>query len=264
TARGCGWQKIGAFVNLAAYYFVGLPAAIILTFLFHFGGKVRESSLSGIFHCQLHCVTDATSPFAGPLDRNHIGEWSSSTAAISYNHEDRLGPRSKSKTFSTFQSLGAITLIDKSLLSQAEKARYRVHASSIPTVMMNLTRSITTRTRACLFSFLISLCILLSYTSYQSTGWSSLCASTFPLLGALVFAGLIIAILRTTLVAWITVLVLLVFAGKRRRVLVVEGRKITTDIAVFLVKVVIKEKGLLAVACATILSSMAFGFVKES
>ncbi|KAK3005678.1 hypothetical protein RJ639_016542 [Escallonia herrerae] len=136
TARGCGWQKIGAFVNLAAYYFVGLPAAIILTFLFHFGGKVRESSLSGIFHCQLHCVTDATSPFAGPLDRNHIGEWSSSTAAISYNHEDRLGPRSKSKTFSTFQSLGAITLIDKSLLSQAEKARYRVHASSIPTVMV--------------------------------------------------------------------------------------------------------------------------------
>ncbi|XP_059640443.1 protein DETOXIFICATION 16-like [Cornus florida] len=38
-ARGCGWQKIGAFVNLGAYYLVGLPSAIILTFVFHFGGK---------------------------------------------------------------------------------------------------------------------------------------------------------------------------------------------------------------------------------
>ncbi|XP_059659112.1 protein DETOXIFICATION 16-like [Cornus florida] len=38
-ARGCGWQKIGAFVNLGAYYFVGLPCAIILTFVFHLGGK---------------------------------------------------------------------------------------------------------------------------------------------------------------------------------------------------------------------------------
>ncbi|KAI9174554.1 hypothetical protein LWI28_019158 [Acer negundo] len=39
TARGCGWQKIGAYVNLGAYYLAGLPTAIILTFVFHFGGK---------------------------------------------------------------------------------------------------------------------------------------------------------------------------------------------------------------------------------
>ncbi|XP_057952474.1 protein DETOXIFICATION 16-like isoform X1 [Malania oleifera] len=39
TARGCGWQKMGAFVNLGAYYLLGLPSAIILTFVFHFGGK---------------------------------------------------------------------------------------------------------------------------------------------------------------------------------------------------------------------------------
>ncbi|XP_057479937.1 protein DETOXIFICATION 16-like isoform X2 [Actinidia eriantha] len=38
-ARGCGWQKIGAFVNLGAYYLIGLPSAIILTFVFHFGVK---------------------------------------------------------------------------------------------------------------------------------------------------------------------------------------------------------------------------------
>ncbi|KAH0762490.1 hypothetical protein KY290_018563 [Solanum tuberosum] len=39
TARGCGWQKLGALVNLGAYYLVGLPSAVILTFVFHLGGK---------------------------------------------------------------------------------------------------------------------------------------------------------------------------------------------------------------------------------
>ncbi|KAL7211748.1 hypothetical protein ACSBR2_014583 [Camellia fascicularis] len=44
-AIGCGWQKLGAFVNLGAYYLIGLPSAIILTFVFHFGvmaGKARD------------------------------------------------------------------------------------------------------------------------------------------------------------------------------------------------------------------------------
>ncbi|KAF8407732.1 hypothetical protein HHK36_006867 [Tetracentron sinense] len=39
TARGCGWQTIGAFVNLGAYYLVGIPSAILLAFVFHFGGR---------------------------------------------------------------------------------------------------------------------------------------------------------------------------------------------------------------------------------
>lgn len=39
TARGCGWQKIGAFVNLGSYYLVGIPCAILLAFVFHIGGK---------------------------------------------------------------------------------------------------------------------------------------------------------------------------------------------------------------------------------
>lgn len=38
-ARGCGWQNIGAFVNLGAYYIVGIPSAILLAFVFHIGGK---------------------------------------------------------------------------------------------------------------------------------------------------------------------------------------------------------------------------------
>lgn len=39
TARGCGWQKIGAFVNLGAYYGVGIPCAVLLSFVFRIGGK---------------------------------------------------------------------------------------------------------------------------------------------------------------------------------------------------------------------------------
>nr|POE93945.1 protein detoxification 16 [Quercus suber] len=39
NARGCGWQKIGAYINLGSYYIVGIPAAILLAFVFHFEGK---------------------------------------------------------------------------------------------------------------------------------------------------------------------------------------------------------------------------------
>lgn len=38
--RGCGRQKIGAFINLGAYYFVGIPMAIFLAFFQGIGGKV--------------------------------------------------------------------------------------------------------------------------------------------------------------------------------------------------------------------------------
>lgn len=39
ATRGCGQQKIGAFVNLGAYYLVGIPCSLLLTFVYHFGGK---------------------------------------------------------------------------------------------------------------------------------------------------------------------------------------------------------------------------------
>ncbi|GAA0159555.1 transporter [Lithospermum erythrorhizon] len=39
TARGCGWQKIGAIVNLGAYYLLGIPTSILLAFIYHIGGK---------------------------------------------------------------------------------------------------------------------------------------------------------------------------------------------------------------------------------
>lgn len=40
VARGCGWQKIGAIVNLGAYYLVGIPAALCFAFVYHLGGMV--------------------------------------------------------------------------------------------------------------------------------------------------------------------------------------------------------------------------------
>ncbi|QCD85415.1 multidrug resistance protein [Vigna unguiculata] len=39
TARGCGWQKKGAFINLGSYYLVGIPSAIFFSFVMHIGGK---------------------------------------------------------------------------------------------------------------------------------------------------------------------------------------------------------------------------------
>ncbi|KAL2531634.1 MATE efflux family protein [Abeliophyllum distichum] len=39
VARGCGWQHIGAYVNLGAYYLVGIPVAFVLGFIVHLKGK---------------------------------------------------------------------------------------------------------------------------------------------------------------------------------------------------------------------------------
>ncbi|XP_022759955.1 protein DETOXIFICATION 14-like [Durio zibethinus] len=39
VARGTGWQKIGAYVNLGAYYLVGIPVAAALCFALNLRGK---------------------------------------------------------------------------------------------------------------------------------------------------------------------------------------------------------------------------------
>ncbi|XP_022769620.1 protein DETOXIFICATION 8-like [Durio zibethinus] len=39
VARGTGWQHIGAYVNLGAYYLVGIPVAALLCFVLHFRGQ---------------------------------------------------------------------------------------------------------------------------------------------------------------------------------------------------------------------------------
>ncbi|XP_038892623.1 protein DETOXIFICATION 12-like [Benincasa hispida] len=38
-ARGCGWQHIGAYVNLGAFYLCGVPVAALLGFLVHLRGR---------------------------------------------------------------------------------------------------------------------------------------------------------------------------------------------------------------------------------
>ncbi|XP_020237997.1 protein DETOXIFICATION 12 isoform X1 [Cajanus cajan] len=38
-ARGCGWQHIGVYVNLGAFYLCGIPASASLAFLAKLGGK---------------------------------------------------------------------------------------------------------------------------------------------------------------------------------------------------------------------------------
>jgi Na+-driven multidrug efflux pump len=43
---GCGKQKIGAAINLGAFYLVGIPMAAVLAFVFHMNGKVCMSLLN--------------------------------------------------------------------------------------------------------------------------------------------------------------------------------------------------------------------------
>ncbi|KAH0656359.1 hypothetical protein KY285_031241 [Solanum tuberosum] len=58
--------------------------------------------------------------------------------------------------------------------------------------------------------------------------------------------------LPATLVTWITILVLLTFAGKPRRDLVLEGKKLTLDIIGFVIKTLIKEGNVVAALCAVL------------
>ncbi|KAL4581668.1 hypothetical protein LXL04_006194 [Taraxacum kok-saghyz] len=39
SVRGCGWQEVGAYINLGSYYLVGIPLAVLLAFVLHIGGK---------------------------------------------------------------------------------------------------------------------------------------------------------------------------------------------------------------------------------
>ncbi|XP_021638546.1 protein DETOXIFICATION 16 isoform X2 [Hevea brasiliensis] len=43
-ARGCGWQKIGAFINLGSYYLVGIPSAILFAFVLDISGKANKAT----------------------------------------------------------------------------------------------------------------------------------------------------------------------------------------------------------------------------
>ncbi|XP_047270511.1 uncharacterized protein LOC124899612 [Capsicum annuum] len=72
----------------------------------------------------------------------------------------------------------------------------------------------------------------------------------FLVVGAALLVGAVLIVLavRTTVITWITVLVLLVFAGKRRRGVVKDGKKITSEVAMYAANIVFKERGLFAFA----------------
>ncbi|KAA0057816.1 hypothetical protein E5676_scaffold350G001030 [Cucumis melo var. makuwa] len=99
--------------------------------------------------------------------------------------------------------------------------------------------------------------VLLSGLCYVVFNSDNLMGRWLPILGLLAVAGVALMAARATMVAWITVLVLLAFAGNRRRVLVKHGRKITADVAMYLASVMVKERGLLAVAFAALFSFVA-------
>jgi len=48
VARGCGWQKIGACINLGAYYVAGIPCAYLIAFVLRVGGMVSGRLFSVI------------------------------------------------------------------------------------------------------------------------------------------------------------------------------------------------------------------------
>ncbi|KAJ3681396.1 hypothetical protein LUZ60_015885 [Juncus effusus] len=39
VARGCGWQHLGAYVNLGSFYLIGIPFAVLLGFVLKMGGR---------------------------------------------------------------------------------------------------------------------------------------------------------------------------------------------------------------------------------
>ncbi|CDP02838.1 unnamed protein product [Coffea canephora] len=69
TARGCGWQRVGAIINLGAYYLLGIPSAILLAFVYHVGGKglwigiivalAAQTSLLGIITVRMNWEKEA-------------------------------------------------------------------------------------------------------------------------------------------------------------------------------------------------------------
>ncbi|KAI3736139.1 hypothetical protein L6452_15673 [Arctium lappa] len=124
--------------------------------------------------------------------------------------------------------------------------------------------------RTCILLIVLLCTILLSswnllnsvlswYASAVATSPSS-CSFWWPAIYASLAVGLIFGVLSmvaalamavpATMVIWISVLVLLSFAGKPRESVVVEGKKLTVEMSRTVGMVVIKEGNLVAVVCA--------------
>ncbi|TMW92934.1 hypothetical protein EJD97_012382 [Solanum chilense] len=91
-------------------------------------------------------------------------------------------------------------------------------------------------------------------SSISYSGWPALYASVLlgVAFGVLSMVAALSVALPATLVTWITILVLLTFAGKPRRDLVLQGKILTLDITRFVIKILIKEGNVVAALCAVL------------
>ncbi|KAL3344455.1 hypothetical protein AABB24_023747 [Solanum stoloniferum] len=74
VARGSGWQHIGAYVNLGAYYLVGIPTALLLGFVLHLNGKGFWSGLvagAAVQSISLSLVTSFTNWEKQAIEARH-------------------------------------------------------------------------------------------------------------------------------------------------------------------------------------------------
>nr|XP_016461090.1 PREDICTED: protein DETOXIFICATION 12-like isoform X2 [Nicotiana tabacum] len=83
VARGCGWQHIGAYVNLASFYLCGIPIAASLAFWLNFRGKglwigvLSGAAVQSILLSVITCCTDWKKQAAMARERLHADEKSS-------------------------------------------------------------------------------------------------------------------------------------------------------------------------------------------
>ena len=85
AARGCGWQKLCSFINLGAYYVVGIPSAVLFAFIFRIGGMVGFLFLSFSLTLKyiLLVVEVAKTIFVGALDWHNM--WTLCSSYGTYN-----------------------------------------------------------------------------------------------------------------------------------------------------------------------------------
>ena len=48
VAVGAGWQSVGAYVNIACYYLIGVPVGVVLGYVYNM--EVKVSYLYSLFH----------------------------------------------------------------------------------------------------------------------------------------------------------------------------------------------------------------------
>ncbi|KAK6255764.1 hypothetical protein SCA6_017069 [Theobroma cacao] len=79
--RGIGWQHIGAYANLAAYYLIGIPAGVLCGFVLHLRGQglwvgmLTGSSVQGILLAFVIAFTNWKKQAIGARERVFQGTY---------------------------------------------------------------------------------------------------------------------------------------------------------------------------------------------